>query len=281
MFTPLHRLCPPARCNSELSCGDSHNSARTAIRSRLCNPNTLAPIQFWHVFSTLFIEMHRFAARRLCFTAPKPCLAYFYKKNDPLTPVRSKYTFAPAFCKRLLSKCAALLGPGSALLRPGPALPREVPTLPRPSPALPPLGSASLCQDPALLRRGLAVLRLSHAWPFSARNAIRSRLCGPSTHSPRPFLRLFAGVKVCYCARVLLLSAQASPNFPQNTIRSRLCGPNTLPPIPFWSVFRICFAKMLCFAAPRLCFTAPWIRACTLGRFLPGWIVTGRWGKPF
>ena len=35
MFSPLHRLRPPGRCKVWLSSGDSHNSARTAIRSRL------------------------------------------------------------------------------------------------------------------------------------------------------------------------------------------------------------------------------------------------------
>ena len=43
------------------------------------------------------------------------------------------------------------------------------------------------------VRLGLALLRLSHAWLFSARNVIRSRLCGPTTYSPRPFFRSFPG----------------------------------------------------------------------------------------
>ena len=38
------------------------------------------------------------------------------------------------------------------------------------------------------VRPGPALLWLSHAWLFSARNTIRSRLCGPNTHSSRPFL---------------------------------------------------------------------------------------------
>ena len=101
--------------------------------------------------------MHWFAAPRLCFTAPKPCLAYFYKEGDPLAPVRSKYIFAPAFCKRLLSKGAALPGQGSELLPPA-ALPREVPTLPRPSPALLRPRRALLSQGLALFRPGPALL---------------------------------------------------------------------------------------------------------------------------
>ena len=36
---------------------------------------------------------------------------------------------------------------------------------------------------PGLLRFGPALLRLGHAWPFSARTAIRLRLCGSNTHS--------------------------------------------------------------------------------------------------
>ena len=127
--------------------------------------------------------MHWFAALRHCFTAPKPCLAFFYKKSDPLTPVRSKYTFAPALCERWLSKCAALPGPGSALLPPGPALPREVPTLPRPSPALPPPGSASLCPDPALPCRGPALLRPRRALLSQGLALFRP---GPALLGPRP-----------------------------------------------------------------------------------------------
>ena len=42
MFNPLHRLCPPARCKSGLGSAGSHDSARTAIRSRLCGPNMLS-----------------------------------------------------------------------------------------------------------------------------------------------------------------------------------------------------------------------------------------------
>ena len=35
MFSPLHRLCPPARCKVRLISAGFHNSTRTAIRSRL------------------------------------------------------------------------------------------------------------------------------------------------------------------------------------------------------------------------------------------------------
>ena len=135
--------------------------------------------------------MHWFAALRPCFTAPKPCLAVFCKKRDPLTPVRSKYTFSPPFCERLLSKCAALPGQGSALLPPGPALPREVTTLPGPSPALPPPGSASLCPDPALPCRGPALLRPKRALLSQGLLLFRP---GPPLLSPGPDL---LGPRLC------------------------------------------------------------------------------------
>ena len=50
MLSPLHRLGPPTRFNSGLASGGSHNSARTAIRSRLCGPNTFSPLPVLHVF---------------------------------------------------------------------------------------------------------------------------------------------------------------------------------------------------------------------------------------
>ena len=83
-----------------------------------------------------------------------------------------------------------------------------------------------------LLRFGAALLRLSHAWPFSARNAIRSRLCNPNTHSPHPFFHVFRW-KVGFLLRPtpsFTRPSLAPPNFSQNAIRSRLCSPN-LPPI--------------------------------------------------
>ena len=62
-------------------------------------------IPFWNVFNS-FTKMHWFAAPRLCFTTPKPCLTYFCKKRDPLVSVQSKRTFARPFCERLLSRLA-------------------------------------------------------------------------------------------------------------------------------------------------------------------------------
>ena len=136
MFSPLR---PPVRFRSGLLCGDFHNSATTAIRSRLCGPNTFSLLPILHIFreNTVFYcaralffsahawrlrnslktrsahacavqtrfrpsifemfvqhvsrKMHWFAALRPCFTAPKPCLAVFCTKRDPLTPVRSKH----------------------------------------------------------------------------------------------------------------------------------------------------------------------------------------------
>ena len=157
--------------------------------------------------------MHWFAAPRLCFTAPKPCLAYFYKKSDPLTPVRSKYTLGPPFCERLLSKCTALRSPGSALLPPSPALPREVPTLPRASPALPPPGSASLCPDPALPCRGPALLRPRRALLSQGLALFRPGppllSPGPALLGPRPALLRQGPALLCQGLAALPCRAQA------------------------------------------------------------------------
>ena len=71
------------------------NFPQNAIRLRLCSPNTLPPVPFV-MFFEFFFERHGFAALRPCFGAPRPCLAVFCKKRDPLTPVRSKHAFAPS-----------------------------------------------------------------------------------------------------------------------------------------------------------------------------------------
>ncbi len=79
-----------------------------------------------------------------------------------------------------------------------------------------------------LLRFGAALLRLSHAWPFSARNAIRSRLCSPNTHSPRPFFDFFGEMLVFYCARAFLLSARAlRPRISHQTLSAYACAVQT------------------------------------------------------
>ena len=158
MFNPSHRLGLPPRFSSGLVSGDFHNSARTAIRSRLCGPNTFSPlpmldvfrgffvslrpspffkrpglaspnfpkntirsrlcgpntlpsIHLWSVFWCFFAKMHWFAALRPCFTAPKPCLAVFCKKRDPLTPVRSKHAFAPSIFPFFPRKCVFFTAP--------------------------------------------------------------------------------------------------------------------------------------------------------------------------
>ena len=109
-----------------------------------------------------------------------------------------------------------------------------------------------------MLRFGPALLHLSHAWPFSARNAIRLHLSGPNTHSPRPFSKLFReGVFFTAPEPFFKRPSLASPNFPQNTIHSRLCGPNTLTPVPFWHACQAFFIKMHWFAALLPCFTVP------------------------
>ena len=159
MFSPLHRLGPSIRCNFELSSGDSHNSARTAIRSRLCAPNTFPPLPIFTLFrenvffysaralllsahawrlrislktrsaracavqtrfrpsicgvfvEPCFVKMYWFAALRPCFTAPKPCLAVFCKKHDPLTLVQSKHAFAPSIGCFFPRKCVLFTAP--------------------------------------------------------------------------------------------------------------------------------------------------------------------------
>ena len=134
--------------------------------------------------------MHWFAAPRLCFTAPKPCLAYFYKKSDPLTPVRSKHAFAPSifaffresawsYCARALLFCPqALLHRISLETRSAHAC--AVQTHFRPLLCGVFLKPFSAKCD-ALLRLGPALLRLRRTLLISARKALRSRLCNPNT----------------------------------------------------------------------------------------------------
>ena len=73
----------------------SPNFPKNTMRSRLCGPNTLPPVPFGSVFLMFFAKINWFAALRPCFTVPKPCLAVFCKKSDPLTSVQSKHAFAP------------------------------------------------------------------------------------------------------------------------------------------------------------------------------------------
>ena len=130
MFSPLHRLCPPVRFKSGLSSGDSHNSARTAISSRLCGPNTFPPLQILHMF----------------------------RKNSVSDCARALFVIAKALRPRIS-------------LRTRSAHACAVQTRFRPS-------NFHKCFEffsikcTGFVRLGPALLRLSHAWPFSARNAI-------------------------------------------------------------------------------------------------------------
>ena len=119
--------------------------------------------------------MHWFAAPRLCFTAPKPCLAYFYKKSDPLTPVRSKYTFALPF----VSDCCP-----NALLC---------------------LAQALLCCSLGLLCRAKSLLCLVQALPCLPRALL---CCAQTLHCLAEALPCCAQGVLC-CPRVLLCFAQA------------------------------------------------------------------------
>jgi len=101
----------------------SPNFPKNAIRSRLCGPNTLPPLPFSILFYAFFAKMHWFAAPRPCFTAPKPHLAVFRKKRDPLAPVQSKHAFVPPHFALFSRKCFVLLRPSPAFLCPSPASP--------------------------------------------------------------------------------------------------------------------------------------------------------------
>ena len=140
MFSPLHRLCPPGRCNFRLGSGDWHNSARTAIRSRLCGPKTFSPLPILH----LFRENALFYCARALFVSAQALRPRISLKTRSAHACAVQTRFRPsrfgAFSEPFSLKCTGLL------------------------------------------RLGPALLRLSHAWPFFARNAIRSSLCGPNTH---------------------------------------------------------------------------------------------------
>ena len=193
MFSPLDRLCPPPRCKVGLGSAGFHNSARTAIRSRLCGPNTFLPLPGLHTFR----EKSTFYLARALFLSARAWRHRISRKTRSAHACAVQTHFRPSlfgvFFEPFSLKCIGLL------------------------------------------RFGAALLRLSHAWPFSARNAIRSRLCSSNTHSPCPFFHLFLG-NVGFLLRPtpsFTRPSLAPPNFSQNAIRSRLCSPNTPPPIQF------------------------------------------------
>ena len=199
MFSPLHRLCPPGRCNSRLSSAGSHNSARTAIRSRLCSPNTFLPLPILHTFYDKSI-CYRTRALFLSAQAWRPRIS-LKTRSAHACAVQTLFrpSFFGGFFKPFSLKCIGLLHFGAALLR------------------------------------------LSHAWPFSTRNAIPSRLCSPNTHSPRPFFHLFAEMLVFYCARPLLLRARAlRPRISHKTLSAHACAVQTcLSPSNFGVFFNL------------------------------------------
>ena len=120
--------------------------------------------------------MHWFAAPRLCFTAPKQCLACLYKKSDPLAPVRSKYTFALPF----VSDCC----PNELLC----------------------LAQARLCCPLALLCRAKSLLCLIQALPCLPRALLRCAQNLPCLAEALPC----CSQGVLCCPKVLLCFAQAS-----------------------------------------------------------------------
>ena len=139
--------------------------------------------------------MHWFAAPWLCFTAPKPCMAYFSKKCDPLTPVRSKYTFALPFGSIVVQmRCFAW--PRLCFAAPWPCFAARSPYFASSKPCLASPGSASLCPDPALPCRGPAVAAPKACFSVPGSCFVSPRPCfaGPKAlpqHSrPNPIQRI-------------------------------------------------------------------------------------------
>ena len=99
MFSPLHRLGPPPRCEFRLVCNGSHNSARTAIRFRLCGPNTFSPFQSLH----LFRKNALFYFTQAVFLSVQAWRLRNSLKIDPPMPVLSKHASARPFLACLLS----------------------------------------------------------------------------------------------------------------------------------------------------------------------------------
>ena len=196
MFSPLDRLSGPGRCNFRLVSADLHNTARNAIRSRLCGPDTFLPLRSLHTFR----EKSTFYRARALFLSARAWRHRISLKTRSAHACAVQTRFRPSlfgvFFESFSLKCIGLL------------------------------------------RFGFALLRLSHAWPFSARNAIRSRLCSPNTHSPRPFCHFFAEMLVFYCAQALLLRARAlRPRISHKTLSAHACAVHTPPAIKFYSVF--------------------------------------------
>ena len=119
-----------------------------------------------------------------------------------------------------------------------------------------------------LLRLGSALLHLSHAWPISTRKAIRSRLCGPNTLLPLPFVSdccpnaLLCLAKALLCcplallcrAKSLLCLVQALPCLPRALLRCAQTLPCLAEALPCCAQGVLCCPKvLLCFAQALLC----------------------------
>ena len=221
--------------------------------------------------------MHWFAALRPCFTLPKPCLAVFCKKRDPLTPVRSKHALAPSifpsvpaemcfcYCSRAIFLSARALRPRISHTLSAHAC--AVQTRFRPS-NLGVFFNAFSLKRMGLQRLGSALLHLSHARRISTRKAIRSCLCGPNTLLPLPFvgdccpnaLLCLAQALLCcplalLCrAKSLLYLVQALHCLPRALLHCAQTLPCLAEPLPCCAQGVLCCLRvLLCFAQALLC----------------------------
>ena len=119
-----------------------------------------------------------------------------------------------------------------------------------------------------LQRLGPALLHLSHAWLISTRKTIPSRLCGPNTLLPLPFvsdgypnaLLCLAQALLCcplglLCrANSLLCLVQALPCLPRALLRCAQTPPCLAEALPCCAQGVLCCPKvLLCFAQALLC----------------------------
>ena len=181
-------------------------------------------------FSVFLSKMCFFTAPDPFFSAPELCAPEFLTKRYPLTPVQSNHASAhPMF---------------SVFIEP----------------------SSLKCIG--LLRLGSALLHLSHALLISTRKAIRSRLCGPNTLLPLPFvsdccpnaLPCLAQALLCcplalLCrAKSLLCLVQALPCLPRALLRCAQTLPCLAEALPCCAQGVLCCPKvLLCFAQALLC----------------------------
>ena len=151
MFSPLDRLLPLFESGSRWVARGFYNSARTAIRSRLCGPNTFPPLP---IFTFCREDTLFYCARALFFSAHAWRLRNSFKTQSAhacAIQTRFRPSHLGVFFQPFSLKCNGLLRFGFAkmtfsLLRPSPCFKRP---------------------------------RL--ASPNFPKNAIRLRLCGPNT----------------------------------------------------------------------------------------------------